>query len=148
MGKNVEQINRILAAKGSSAVATSLRDGVAKLAKVYDDVDVPATVQTTGGALKYWADILVGVCLATIAIKDSVEETAITDATITLKTGSVVGSGDAVTPTGGKYSLPEGTYNYSVAKEGYVTKTGTFNITEANVIAGTITIQIALVASE
>lgn len=67
-----------------------------------------------------------------IVVTDSDNE-AITGSTIILKKGSTIGSGDAVTPSeDGNYLCGIGTYNYSVAKDTYVTETGTFDIEEAD----------------
>jgi hypothetical protein len=58
--------------------------------------------------------------------------TAISGATIALKTGAVVGSGDAVSAeSDGTYELVVGTYNYSISKANFKTKTGTFDIIES-----------------
>lgn len=57
------------------------------------------------------------------------DDAAINTPTIVLKTGSTIGSGTAITAeSDGTYKLPVGTYNYSVAKATYTTKTGTFSI--------------------
>lgn len=144
----VTELNRLILAKGGSTTGSTECACLKILAKVIDDVDVPDEIITNGEALKYWADILTGSCLATVAVKDSVSKEAIASPAVTIKTGSTVGSGTAISPTLGKYPLPEGAYNYSVSASGYVTKTGTFSITEAQVINGTITLEVLLVADE
>lgn len=141
----VKELNRLIAAKGGQVAGTSVCDCVKKLAKRIDDVDVPATILTTAEALKYWADIVTGACLAKVSVLDSVTSDPVASPTVTIKTGAVIGSGDAITPTAGEYPLPEGSYNYSASASGYTTKTGTFAISEAQVITGSITIEIKLV---
>lgn len=142
----VSELNRLIQIKGGSAQGKTVVQCLKILAKVIDDVDVPSNVVQTAQVIKYCNDVLSGKCQTTIAVVDSVSEEAITGATITIKTGSTIGSGDAVSPVSGKYPLPEGAYNYSVSATGYTTKTGTFEISEAQVINGYLTIEIALVA--
>ena len=50
-------------------------------------------------------------------------------AVITLKKGSTIGSGDAVSAVSGKYPVTIGAYNYSIALAGHFTATGVINIT-------------------
>lgn len=140
----VKQLNRLIAAKGGSVAGTSVCDCVKKLAKRIDDVDVPATVLTTAEALKYWADIVTGSCLAKVTVIDSVTKEAVASPTVVIKTGSVVGSGDVIAISSGVYPLPEGSYNYNVSASGYTTKTGSFAISEAQVITGALTLEIEL----
>lgn len=82
----------------------------------------------------------------TINVVDSQGE-AIATPTVVLKKGSTIGSGDTVTATNDKYPVLYGTYNYSISKTGYVTKTGLITIGYDEARAGVATSTIALVAS-
>lgn len=148
MGRIKEALNRLIVIKGGSAADSS----VAALLKLYvkraDDVDVPTSKRTLGDVLEYVADVLGGTCKATVVCIDSVSEDPVTPTSVTIKTGTVIGSGTAVSPSGGKYALAEGSYNYSVSADGYTTKTGTFSISEENVISGALTLEISLVLAE
>lgn len=71
-------------------------------------------------------------CVVTIAPVDE-SELEVTDTTIILKTGEVAGSGtEVVAEADGTYRCGIGVYNYSVAKDTYVTTTGTFEIAVAD----------------
>lgn len=61
---------------------------------------------------------------------------AVASSTVVLKKGDVVGSGDTVTASAGKYSVKFGKYNYSISAIGYTTKTGVIDITLNDVDAG------------
>lgn len=75
--------------------------------------------------------VLKGPAVVTFEVSDDIGETVDT-ATIVLKKGEVVGSGDDVTAEGdGSYKCLTGKYNYSVSATNYATKTGTFEITKA-----------------
>lgn len=141
------EINRILAHKGDTTPAKSLAEGYKKLAKVYDDVDVPNTIQTSAATLQWWAGVLTGKCKTTFVVKDEEDGSVIESPTITVKSGAVIGSGTAVTPVAGVYSLLEGKYNYSVTKAEYVTKSAVIDITEALLIDGALVIVVELEAS-
>lgn len=82
----------------------------------------------------------------TINVVDS-EGAAIDTPTVVLKKGSTIGSGDTVTAASGKYPVLYGTYNYSISKTGYVTKTGLITIGYDEARAGDAESTIALVAS-
>jgi hypothetical protein len=82
----------------------------------------------------------------TINVVDSVGEPVATP-TVVLKKGATIGSGDTVTASAGKYPVLYGTYNYSITKTGYVTKTGLITIGYDEARAGVATSTIALVAS-
>ncbi len=72
---------------------------------------------------------------------------AIDSPTIVLKKGAVVGSGDAVSAEdNGTYKLVVGTYNYSVAKANYTTKTGTLDIIEEQ-LEKNVTFKVTLIAT-
>jgi len=86
--------------------------------------------------------------VTTLAVKDEDGE-AITGATIVVKKGSTVGSGDAVTAeTDGTYKVKAGDYNYSVSKTSYTTKTGTFTVDTTDAKAESKTVDVTLVAAE
>ena len=91
---------------------------------------------------------VVPICITTFVYKDSVSEAPVTPTSVTLKTGSVQGSGTAVTPVGGNYLLPAGSYNISVVATGYTTKEAIITIINAQVVTGTLEVDISLVASE
>ena len=82
----------------------------------------------------------------TINVVDSTG-TAIATPTVVVKKGATVGSGDTVAAVEGKYPVVYGTYNYSITKTGYVTKTGLITIGYDEARAGVATSTIALVAS-
>lgn len=82
----------------------------------------------------------------TINVVDSTG-TAIATPTVVLKKGATIGSGDTVAAVEGVYPVVYGTYNYSVTKTGYVTKTGLIVIGYDEARAGEAESTIALVAS-
>ena len=82
----------------------------------------------------------------TINVVDSTG-TAIATPTVVVKKGATVGSGDTVAAVEGTYPVLYGTYNYSITKTGYVTKTGLITIGYDEARAGVATSTIALVAS-
>lgn len=82
----------------------------------------------------------------TINVVDSVGD-AIPTPTVVLKKGATIGSGDTVSAVSGKYPVLYGTYNYSISKTGYVTKTGLITIGYDEARAGEAESTIALVAS-
>ena len=82
----------------------------------------------------------------TINVVDSTG-TAIATPTVVVKKGATVGSGDTVAAVEGTYPVLYGTYNYSITKTGYVTKTGLITIGYDEARAGVATSTIALVAA-
>lgn len=144
MGKTCENINRIIVANGGTAVNGTKADCLRGLISTLEGVTIPASCQTVGEVFKYWADLEEGVAKVTISPKDSSDQ-PITGATVILKKGSVIGSGDVVEAgEDGKYSCLQGVYNFSIAKEGYTTKTGTFEVTASHVTSGSLTVSVAL----
>lgn len=144
MGKTCENINRIIVANGGSAVDGTKADCLRGLISTLEGVTIPASCQTVGEVFKYWADLEEGAAKVTISPKDSSDQ-PITGATVVLKKGSVIGSGEEVEAgEDGKYSCLQGTYNFSIAKDGYVTKTGTFEVTASDVKAGALNVSVTL----
>ncbi|MDX9815059.1 MAG: hypothetical protein RBS91_10410 [Sulfurimonadaceae bacterium] len=87
-------------------------------------------------------------CVTTVVVKDS-EASTLTGSTVVIKKGAVIGSGDAVTATSTQvYSLDWGYYNFSVAKDNYVTETGVFAITGGDIATGTKTLNVILASDE
>ena len=77
------------------------------------------------------AVVLKGPAVVTFEVADDTE-VEVDTATIVLKKGEVVGSGDTVAAEAdGSYKCLTGKYNYSVSAASYVTKTGTLEITKA-----------------
>lgn len=73
---------------------------------------------------------------------------AVTGASVTLKAGASVGAGSAIAAgVGNTYSVRYGSYNYSVTKVGYSTKTGVIEIGDADVRAGVKTVTATIVAN-
>ena len=85
-----------------------------------------------------------GPAILTIRVVDADGED-IAAPTIVLKTGATVGSGTSVSAEqDGTYEVTVGTYNYSISKTGYTTKTGTFDITKAQLEKSvTLTVELA-----
>lgn len=80
----------------------------------------------------------------TISVKDSAGS-AIATPTIAIKKGSSIGSGDVVSAeSDGSFNLIMGTYNYSVSKTGYITKTGLITIVSADAEAEAKALTVAL----
>lgn len=89
---------------------------------VAEDLDKTKTVTIT----------LHKLCVVTINAVDE-SEVEVTDTAIVIKTGEVIGSGELVnSEADGTYKCGIGAYNYSVAKDTYVTETGIFTIEEAD----------------
>ena len=63
-------------------------------------------------------------------------------ATIVLKKGATIGSGDTVSAVSGKYPVVIGAYNYTITLASHDTKTGVINITldDAKAEAKTVTV--------
>jgi len=79
-----------------------------------------------------------------LAVIDSDGEDIATP-TIALKTGAVVGSGDAVSAEAdGTYTVKYGTYNYSISKTGYQTVTGTLTFGYDEAEAGEASAEVVL----
>ena len=64
-----------------------------------------------------------------------------------MKTGGTIGSGEAVSAIDGVYKVKQGVYNYSIAKEGYTTVTGTVTISASDIANGSKAVEITLVAA-
>lgn len=143
MGKIVDSLNRIIVAHGGAAVEGSKADVVRAFIKQEEGYEIPASYDTVGAVLERYADIEEGKTNLTFSVKISGE--AATADTITLKKGGTIGSGDAVTATDGVYKVEQGTYNYSVAKSGYTTVTGTITISASDIASGSKVIDITLV---
>ena len=69
-------------------------------------------------------------------------------ATIVLKKGATIGSGDAVTAVTGKYPVVIGAYNYTITLAGHDTETGVINITLADAKAEAKTVTVTLEEEE
>ena len=79
-----------------------------------------------------------------LAVVDSDSEDIATPI-IALKTGAVVGSGDAVSAeSDGTYTVKYGTYNYSISKTGYQTVTGTLTFGYDEAEAGEASAEVVL----
>lgn len=73
---------------------------------------------------------------------------AVSGATVTVKEGSVVGAGTAVTAgSDGSYGVKLGAYNYSVTKVGYKAAADTIDVTVDDIAAGAIDVTVVLVTS-
>lgn len=72
---------------------------------------------------------------------------AVSGATVAVKTGETVGSGDAVNASNGIYSIKYGAYNYSVSKTGYQTATGVVNVDYPDVKAGAVDVTVRLMTA-
>lgn len=147
MGKICDSINRILVANGGEKVDGGKAACVRALIYQLEGVTIPSSKESLGDILEYWADLEEGIAKTSFACKSGA--TSVTPTSITLKKGSTVGSGDAVdVDTDGTYHLVQGSYNYSIVAEGYVTKTGTFEVSASDVKAGTKSVSVELVASQ
>ena len=147
MGKICDSINRILVANGGEKVDGSKGECVRALIYQLEGVTIPSSKESLGDILEYWADLEEGIAKTSFVCKSG--STDVTPTSITLKKGSTVGSGDAVdVDTDGTYHLVQGSYNYSIVAEGYVTKTGTFDVSASDVKAGTKSVSVELVASQ
>lgn len=82
----------------------------------------------------------------TLNVVDSDGE-AVSGATVAVKAGATVGSGDAVNASNGIYSVKYGSYNYSVSKTGYQTVTGVINIDYPDVKAGAVDVTVRLMTA-
>ena len=112
MGRNLEGLKKAIEnVAGKEAIGNTKDEVLENLAKQYEEVAL--TISVVDG--------------------DGVE---IASPTVTLKTGSTIGSGDAVSAGADGYSVVYGKYNYSVAKSDYVTKTGVIDVDFDDVKAG------------
>lgn len=147
MGKIVDSLNRIIVAHGGNTVDGTKADVVRAYIKQEEGYEIPSSYKTVGEVLERYADIEEGIAKVTISCKSGT--TAVTPTSITVKKGSTVGSGDAVTPgTDGKYGCKQGTYNYSITASGYQNATGTFSVSASDVATGSKTVEVALTAVE
>lgn len=147
MGKICDSINRILVANGGEKVDGGKAACVRALIYQLEGVTIPSSKESLGDILEYWADLEEGIAKTSFVCKSGA--TSVTPTSITLKKGSTVGSGDAVdVDKDGTYHLVQGSYNYSIVAEGYVTKTGTFDVSASDVKAGTKSVSVELVASQ
>ena len=147
MGKICDSINRILVANGGEKVDGGKAACVRALIYQLEGVTIPSSKESLGDILEYWADLEEGIAKTSFVCKSGA--TSVTPTSITLKKGRTVGSGDAVdVDTDGTYHLVQGSYNYSIVAEGYVTKTGTFDVSASDVKAGTKSVSVELVASQ
>lgn len=145
MGKIVESLNRIIVAHGGTAVSGSKADAVRALIKQEEGHEIPASYDTVGAVLERYADIEEGKTNLSFSCKISGE--AAEPDSVTLKTGGTIGSGEAVSATDGVYKVKQGVYNYSIAKEGYTTVTGTVTISASDIANGSKAVEITLVAA-
>ena len=147
MGKICDSINRILVANGGEKVDGGKAACVRALIYQLEGVTIPSSKESLGDILEYWADLEEGIAKTSFVCKSGA--TSVTPTSITLKKGSTVGSGDAVdVDTDGTYHLVQGSYNSSIVAEGYVTKTGTFDVSASDVKTGTKSVSVELVASQ
>lgn len=147
MGKKCENINRIIVANGGTPVVGSEAACLRGLILTLEGTTIPDTCKTTADVYKYWADLEEGSAKVSINVKDG-DGQAIAGATIVLKKGKTIGEGTVVTAgQDGKFPCLQGGYNFSIAKEGYVTATGTFDITASHVKAGVASVDVTLEAS-
>ncbi len=147
MGRIVDSLNRVIVANGGTAVQGNKAAVVREFIKQVEGYEIPASYESVGEILERYAEIEEGSMKVTFDCK--ISTTATTADSITVKTGSTVGSGTAVEAgEDGKFLCKQGTYNYSVVKAGYTTVTGTFTISASDVATGSKTIDIALVASQ
>lgn len=144
MGKLCENINKVIVANGGQAVVGSKADCFRGLISTLEGITVPASCRTVGEVFEYWANLEQGAAKVTISPKDSSDQ-PITGATVVLKKGSEIGQGEeVVVGQDGKFQCTQGVYNFSIAKEGYVTKTGTFEVTASHVTTGSLTVSVTL----
>lgn len=122
MGRKVEGIKKALKILTSKDVeGNSVGDVLEKFALQYEDV-----------VLTINAVDIAGVAIAT--------------PTIVIKTGDVIGSGTEVTAeTDGTYKVLFGSYNFSIAKETYTTKTGVVSINYYDASKNELTYTVVLV---
>lgn len=146
MGKIVDSLNRIIVAHGGTAVEGTKAAVVRAYIKQEEGYEIPASYDTVGAVLERYADIEEGVSSVTISCKSG--STAVTPTSVTVKKGATIGSGDAVSPTDGKYKCKQGTYNYSISASGYQTATGTFTVSASDVATGSKTVEVSLTASQ
>lgn len=82
----------------------------------------------------------------TIKISDGTSD--ILGSVVTLKEGSAIGSGSAISASSdGTYSVKYGTYNYEVSKAGYTSTSGTIDITMDDCLAKGKTVTVVLTES-
>lgn len=123
MGRNAEGLKKVLENQtGKTLVGDTKGEVLESFNLQYEDVDL------------------------TINVVDSVGDPVDTP-TVVVKKGSTIGSGDTVAAVEGTYPVLYGTYNYSITKTGYVTKTGLITIGYDEARAGVATSTIALVAA-
>ncbi len=145
MGKIVDSLNRIIVAHGGNAASGSKADVVRAFIKQEEGHEIPASYDTVGAVLERYADLEEGATKVSFSVK--IGTTATTAESITVKKGSTIGSGDAVTPSDGKYTCKQGTYNYTITKTGYNNATGTFTVSASDVNAGTKVVEVTLTAA-
>ena len=146
MGRIVDSLNRVIVANGGTAVKGNKAAVVRAFIKQVEGYEIPSSYESVGEVLERYAEIEEG--LIKVAFSCKISGTATTADSITVKTGATVGSGTEVEAgTDGKFSCKQGTYNYSVVKDGYTTVTGTFTISASDVATGSKTIDVTLVAA-
>lgn len=144
MGKLCENINKVIVANGGQAVDGTKADCFRGLISTLEGITVPASCRTVGEVFEYWANLEQGKAKVTISPKD-LSDQPIAGATVVLKKGSEIGQGEEIVAgADGKYECVQGVYNFSIAKDGFVTKTGTFEVTASHVTTGSLTVSVTL----
>lgn len=144
MGKLCENINKVIVANGGQAVDGTKADCFRGLISTLEGITVPVSCRTVGEVFEYWANLEQGKAKVTISPKDSSDQ-PIAGATVVLKKGSEIGQGEEIVAgADGKYECVQGVYNFSIAKDGFVTKTGTFEVTASHVTTGSLTVSVTL----
>lgn len=145
MGRIVDNLKRVIVANGGTCSSNSKAEVVRQFIKQVEGHEIGSQYESVGEIIERYADLEEGSTKVSFSCK--ISGVAATADSITVKEGSTIGSGEEVDAgTDGKYTCKQGSYNYSVVKDGYTTVTGTFSISASDVASGTKTIDIALVA--
>jgi hypothetical protein len=119
-------------------------EGIKSMLGIVTGKDVPGG--TVGEVLDNFALYYVTVPV-TFVIKDG-SGAVLSGASVTLREGDVVGSGEVVTANGnGSYSLTMGVYNYYIVKTSYTSKTGTFIVVASDIKAKSKQVEIELLVA-